>query len=155
MQMTDKSTAGIPGSAAYRPDVDGLRGFGALLVLWFHFRETWNDSAYKGADLTNSTFFAVSGFVITLSVLRARARNPLPINLSNTAGFALLFLCRRLQRLVMTQLFVTFITMAIFLATLVPGPQLMALVTTAQYSVIGGANVLFGTRDEGTRKRFM
>jgi peptidoglycan/LPS O-acetylase OafA/YrhL len=148
--MTDKSTAGIPGSAAYRPDVDGLRGFGALLVLWFHFRETWNDSAYKGADLTNSTFFAVSGFVITLSVLRARARNPLPINLSNTAGFSLLFLCRRLQRLVMTQLFVTFITMAIFLATLVPGPQLMALVTTAQYSVIGGANVLFGTRGEET-----
>ena len=150
MQMADKSTAGIPSSAAYRPDIDGLRGFGALLVLWFHFRETWNDSAYKGADLTNSTFFVVSGFVITLSVLRAQARNPLPINLPNTAGFALLFLCRRLQRLVMTQLFVTFITMAIFLATLVPGPQLLALVTTAQYSVIGGANVLFGSRDEDT-----
>ena len=113
------------------------------------FRETWNNSPYKGADLTNSTFFAVSGFVITLSVLRARARNPDPIiNASNTGGFAVIFLCRRLQRLVMTQLFVTFITMSIFLATLYPGPRLLGIIRTAQYSVIGGANIYFGTRKE-------
>lgn len=112
------------------------------------FRETWNDSPYKGADLTNSTFFAVSGFVITLSVLRARARNPVPIiNASNTGGFAVIFLCRRLQRLVMTQLFVTFITMSIFLATLYPGPRSLGIIRTAQYSVIG-ANIYLGTRKE-------
>jgi len=150
MKKPDESTSGIPSSEAYRPDIDGLRGFGALLVLWFHFRETWNESPYKGADLTNSTFFAVSGFVITLSVFRARKKNPLPINLYNTSGFALVFFCRRLQRLVMTQFFVTYITLAIFLATVIPGPRLFSILTTAQYSVIGAANIYFGTRKEET-----
>lgn len=78
------SAAGMKSAVAtegYRPDIDGLRGFGALLVLWFHFRETWSRSAYKGADITNSTFFAVSGFVITLSVHGARQRSPSAVTL--------------------------------------------------------------------------
>jgi peptidoglycan/LPS O-acetylase OafA/YrhL len=50
----------------------------------------------------------------------------------------------------MTQLFVTFITLTIFLATLNPGPRLLGIITTAQYSVIGGANIYFGTRKEET-----
>ena len=79
----------------YRPDIDGLRGFGAFLVLWFHFEETWNESAYKGADLTNSTFFAVSGFVVSLTVLKARARRPFEFTATNNIGFAVLFLMRR------------------------------------------------------------
>ena len=35
VQLLNVSASAIHTSAAYRPDIDGLRGFGALLVIWF------------------------------------------------------------------------------------------------------------------------
>ena len=136
--------------AWHRPDIDGLRGFGALLVLWFHFRETWSRSTYKGADITNSTFFAVSGFVITLSLLRARRRTPSAITAKWTCGLALVFLLRRLQRLFMLQLLIIFVSVAVFCTVLTPSIRLIELITTARYAAVGGANIFFGCRDTPT-----
>ena len=144
----DGPAAALHQEAWHRPDIDGLRGFGALLVLWFHFRETWSRSAYKGADITNSTFFAVSGFVITLSVLRARQRNTSAVTLKWTGGFALLFLLRRLQRLLMPQLFVMVVTVVVFCGVLTPSVRMVEVLATARYAVVGGANLYFGWRDK-------
>ena len=149
-QIVPTAGPGDPLLVGYRPDIDGLRGFGAFLVVWFHFEETWNQSSYKGADLTNSTFFAVSGFVVSLTVLKARRRNAFEFTLKNNCGFALLFLLRRLQRLVMAQLCTTFLTVWVFLAILPPGDRLVRLLDTATYSLIGGANIYFaGLGEEG------
>ena len=61
MEKTEKDAhAGQPKAMeerfGYRPDIDGLRGFGAFLVIWFHFNETWNESTYKGRLRFNEIF---------------------------------------------------------------------------------------------------
>jgi peptidoglycan/LPS O-acetylase OafA/YrhL len=44
----------------YRPDIDGIRGVAAILVMAFHAKVPGFDGAYIGLDL----FFVVSGYVI-------------------------------------------------------------------------------------------
>ena len=152
-EVADKNAAGMPDSSTYRPGIDELYGFSALLVLWFHFCETWKNSPYRGADLTNSTFFAVSGYVITLSVLNAKEKQmkeKQEFGFKNTIGFSIIFLCRRLQRLLVSQLFVTIVTVTIFCAVISPGPRLDAFMTTSRFSVIGAANLYFAYREEKT-----
>ena len=45
----------------YRPDIDGIRGVAAIMVMGFHAHVPGFDGAYIGLDL----FFVVSGYVIT------------------------------------------------------------------------------------------
>jgi peptidoglycan/LPS O-acetylase OafA/YrhL len=84
------------------PGLDLLRGFAAVSVVVYHCIELfewrafpvdnpaliWFRVGWIGVDL----FFVISGFVITLSALRLRERNP--------AGYAREFRVRRLARIV-------------------------------------------------------
>ncbi|WP_148616425.1 acyltransferase family protein [Nocardioides rubriscoriae] len=59
-----KSTRNAPTPASrgeYRPDIDGIRGAAAIMVMGFHAKVPGFEGAYIGLDL----FFVVSGYVIT------------------------------------------------------------------------------------------
>jgi len=64
-RMVDAATAPIAKSrqsrAEYRPDIDGIRGAAAIMVMGFHAKVPGFEGAYIGLDL----FFVVSGYVIT------------------------------------------------------------------------------------------
>jgi len=51
--------------------LDGLRGFAALSVLAFHLGR-WLDIPWLGANggLSVDTFFSLSGYVVSLSLMR-------------------------------------------------------------------------------------
>ena len=72
--------------AKHRAYIDGLRGLAILLVIAYHALPWAAPSGYVGVDI----FFVISGFVITLLILREIAGG----------GFSLLgFLARRARRL--------------------------------------------------------
>lgn len=71
----------------YRADIDGLRAVAVLAVIAAHLPEKFLPSGFLGVDV----FFAISGFVVTASLLRQR-RTQLP---QLYAGF----LSRRIKRL--------------------------------------------------------
>ena len=50
-----------PTRSEYRPDIDGIRGAAAIMVMGFHAKVPGFQGAYIGLDL----FFVVSGYVIT------------------------------------------------------------------------------------------
>ena len=55
----------------YRPEIDGLRAIAVVAVMIFHFYAQLLPSGYLGVDV----FFVISGYVITLALLRAKATN--------------------------------------------------------------------------------
>lgn len=54
----------MPIKAAYRADIDGLRGLAVLAVIVNHFNESLLHSGFFGVDI----FFVISGFVVSASV---------------------------------------------------------------------------------------
>ncbi|MEC9344719.1 MAG: acyltransferase family protein [Pseudomonadota bacterium] len=57
-------------NAAYRNDIDGLRGFSVLMVMLFHTESRLLAGGYVGVDV----FFVISGFVITRMILSDTAQ---------------------------------------------------------------------------------
>ena len=55
----------------YRPDIDGIRGTAAIMVMGFHAKVPGFEGSYIGLDL----FFVVSGFVITNLLLNEFSRS--------------------------------------------------------------------------------
>jgi peptidoglycan/LPS O-acetylase OafA/YrhL len=76
----------IPHSLKYRPDIDGLRGISILLVVLFHAAPNLFPGGFIGVDI----FFVISGYLITLILLRE--------NNQNSFSF-LSFYCRRVKRI--------------------------------------------------------
>lgn len=62
--------ANRPTRLNYRPDIDGIRGTAAIMVMGFHAKVPGFEGSYIGLDL----FFVVSGFVITNLLLGEYAR---------------------------------------------------------------------------------
>jgi len=55
----------------YRADIDGLRGFAVLAVVWFHSGLPGIAGGFAGVDI----FYVISGYLITLIIHREVARN--------------------------------------------------------------------------------
>ena len=68
--MTEVNHA-TPYSAAYRPEIDGLRAFAVLSVVTFHAFPSWLRGGFIGVDV----FFVISGYLITSNILRALDKN--------------------------------------------------------------------------------
>jgi peptidoglycan/LPS O-acetylase OafA/YrhL len=53
-------------SIKYRPEIDGLRAVAVIPVIFFHLGFSWMAGGYVGVDI----FFVISGFLITLIILK-------------------------------------------------------------------------------------
>lgn len=112
----------LPPPGAYYPWLDPLRFFAALSVLGFHLGDlaglalprslpgAWFRAGFLGVDL----FFAISGAVIFLSIVRLAHKAPTQ---AQPGGWRWVFLQRRLARLVPLYL----LTSVLFVALVNPG----------------------------------
>ncbi len=107
---------------SYRTDIDGLRAIAVLAVIAAHLPENFLPSGFLGVDV----FFAISGFVVTASLLNQQ-RTELP-------RLYVGFLSRRVKRLLPALAVCVVVTCSIVLAT-DPFPQ---------HSVQTGLAALFG-----------
>ncbi|MFV9972679.1 MAG: acyltransferase family protein [Francisella endosymbiont of Hyalomma asiaticum] len=55
----------------YRKDIDGLRAFAVLSVIFFHLNVSWIKSGFLGVDI----FFIISGYLITSIIIRDLQNN--------------------------------------------------------------------------------
>ena len=115
---------------SYRPDIDALRGIAVLAVLLFHLNDRWLPGGFVGVDV----FFAISGYVVTGSLLNHQ-REPL---LQRLGGFYL----RRLRRLLPNLLCAVGAT-AVGVALLIPPTETRGIFTSAVKSLYGWSNNYF------------
>lgn len=90
---------------SYRADIDGLRAIAVLAVIASHLPEKFLPSGFLGVDV----FFAISGFVVTASLMSQR-RTRLP-------QLYVGFLARRVKRLLPALALCVAVTGAVVLAT--------------------------------------
>lgn len=109
-------------SLSYRPDIDGLRAVAVLAVIAAHLPEKFLPSGFLGVDV----FFAISGFVVTGSIL-GQPRTEL-------GQLYLSFLARRVRRLLP----------ALALCVAVTGSVVLATDPFPRHSVETGLSALFG-----------
>ena len=85
--VSDRPTTSPPARLAYEPSLDGLRGLALMAIIVYHSGLDWA----PGAFLSVSTFFTLSGFLITALLLAEHQRD---------GGISLRqFWSRRLRRL--------------------------------------------------------
>lgn len=85
-------------SISYRPEVDGLRAIAVIPVVLFHLGFNWIEGGYLGVDV----FFVISGFLITLILLKENA--------SGSFSFVNFWL-RRIRRILPALLVMVIITL--------------------------------------------
>jgi len=124
MSLADShSTTGtLTKKLSYRADIDGLRAIAVLAVIASHLPEKFLPSGFLGVDV----FFAISGFVVTASLLNQR-RTELP-------RLYVGFLARRVKRLLP----------ALALCVAVTGFVVLATDPFPQHSIETGLAALFG-----------
>src|SRR5687767_11436568 len=81
----------------HRRDIDGLRAYAVLAVLFYHLDPTWLSGGFVGVDV----FFVISGYLITRQVMAA---------LSDGSFSLGTFYLRRLRRLFPASVAVTLVT---------------------------------------------
>ena len=72
---------------SYRPEIDGLRAVAVVAVIFNHINANLIPCGYLGVDV----FFVISGYVITLSLIRSKH--------ANMSDFLTSFYVRRIKRL--------------------------------------------------------
>jgi peptidoglycan/LPS O-acetylase OafA/YrhL len=107
---------------AYRPDIDGLRALAVSAVIASHLPEKFLPSGFLGVDV----FFAISGYVVTASLLSQRR--------TKLSHLYLGFLARRMKRLVP----------ALTLCVAVTGLVVIATDPFPRHSIQTGVAALFG-----------
>jgi len=118
----DEAPELAPESAAFRPDIEGLRGVAIALVVLYHA-----GLALSGGFIGVDVFFVVSGFLITGLLLRDRERH-------GAIRFAT-FYARRIRRLLPAALLVG-------LVTLVAADRLLSPLDRPAVSLDGAAAAL-------------
>ena len=112
---------------SYRADIDGLRAVAVLAVIAAHLPENFLPSGFLGVDV----FFAISGFVVTASLLNQQR--------TELARLYVGFLSRRVKRLLPALAVCVAATVVVVLAT-DPFPQ--HSVQTGLAALFGFANVV-------------
>ena len=109
--------------------LDGLRGFAVLAVVINHFNEHWLAGGFVGVDI----FFVLSGYVVTLSVLKRQVNN-------YKTGI-LEFYKRRFLR-ILPALILCITSTTILSALFIPRSWLSrSLESTGIWSIVGGSNI--------------
>jgi peptidoglycan/LPS O-acetylase OafA/YrhL len=103
-KQIEEAQALSPHSAAYRPEIDGLRALAVLAVLINHIHHPWLPGGFLGVDL----FFVISGYVVTASLARRKETSWRQM----LAGFY----TRRFRRLIPALLVMVVLTAIIFSA---------------------------------------
>ena len=106
----------------YRPDVDGLRAVAVVAVIASHLPEKFLPSGFLGVDV----FFAISGYVVTASLMSQRRTELLQLYVG--------FLSRRIKRLMP----------ALTVCVAVSGLVVLATDPFARHSIDTGLAALFG-----------
>ena len=117
----------------YRPDVDGLRSVAVIIVIIFHAAPHALPGGFLGVDI----FFAISGFVVAGSLLRAEHNNP-----SSVSNYLWEFYARRLKRL-QPSLVVTVFATAVGIMFFIPSSFFSQSLYfgTLSTALVGGANI--------------
>ncbi len=126
----------VPIASRKRLDVQALRALAVVLVVVYHAFPTALPGGFIGVDV----FFVISGFLITLLLLR---------ELDATGRINIrAFYARRVRRLMPAALVVTVATVAV--SAFVVGPvRLIAIVEDAMWATAYLANVRFGMSPDG------
>jgi peptidoglycan/LPS O-acetylase OafA/YrhL len=117
----------------YRPDIDAIRAIAILLVIIFHFDDSFFSGGFIGVDI----FFVISGFVITNNILA---------EISERQKFSLInFYQRRIKRLfpalfVMINLVLIYVISSNYLLLETAKEK---LIDSAIYAASGLANIFF------------
>lgn len=111
---------------SYRADIDGLRAIAVLAVIASHLPEKFLPSGFLGVDV----FFAISGFVVTASLLSQKRTKLLQLY----SGF----LARRIKRLMPALTLCVAVTSAVVLAT---DPFPRHSIETGLAALFGFANI--------------
>jgi len=127
--MKPKKLAGrmesTPPTGNHLNEIDGLRAMAVLAVVIYHFGNNYLPLGYLGVDI----FFAISGYVITKSILESMEAGLFTINN---------FLMRRAKRLLPA--LVAMVTVSIVVATLlIPGRSPLA---TGAAAFVGASNII-------------
>ena len=122
-----------PLTSSYRPDIDGLRAVAVIAVLIYHVDNKLLPGGFMGVDI----FFAISGFVVTLSLLRRPKHKD-----TKMSDYLLQFYKRRLMRLA-PSLILCLLATVLLMTFLIPPwwPNKMDWYVTGAYSVFGMSNL--------------
>ena len=121
----------------YIPAIDGLRAVAVLSVIAYHLRPGLLPGGFAGVDI----FFAISGFVVTGSMMGQRFAT-LPAMLSH-------FYARRLVRIMPALLAMLLVTILIN-QMLIPEAWLSrAVPQTARFAFFGLSNIILATDTDG------
>ena len=112
---------------SYRPDIDGLRAVAVLAVIASHLPEKFLSSGFLGVDV----FFAISGFVVTASLMGQKR--------TQLGQLYVGFLARRIKRLMPALILCVAVTGFVVLAT---DPFPRHSVQTGLAALFGFANVV-------------
>ncbi len=122
-----------PPSAApdlsYRPDIDGLRAIAVLSVILFHINKTLIPGGFVGVDI----FFVISGFLISLNILKDLERGRFSITD---------FYRRRIKRIALPMLIVVGLTLLTAQCLLLP-EDAEKTAESGLWSLLSFANVYF------------
>jgi len=120
------SAATFINTPGYRSEIDGLRAIAVLVVIINHIDSGLLPGGYLGVDI----FFVISGYVITLSLLKSKS--------SSCRSFLAGFYARRIRRLIPSLLVTVVVTC---LLTCLVNPEPFNSLLTGAFSLFGVSNI--------------